>query len=189
MNYGKVYKMDKKLLRKKHIELMKSFMLNKQEKQRADQFLANQFFNTDEYRTASRIGIVLSMPHEVNTYTLIQQMLDDGKQVFVPETNYQLREMSFKHIDDLKHIGKDAKGMNHVNTKTEISNELDLLVVPGVAFNDSGYRIGYGGGYFDKFISTYNQPTISLIYDFQLSDFKVETHDQPVEKLIIATTR
>ena len=79
--------------------------------------------------------------------------------------------------------------MNHVNTKTEISNELDLLVVPGVAFNDSGYRIGYGGGYFDKFISTYNQPTMSLIYDFQLSDFKVETHDQPVEKLIIATTR
>ncbi|WP_312585410.1 5-formyltetrahydrofolate cyclo-ligase, partial [Staphylococcus aureus] len=88
------------------------------------------------YRTASRIGIVLSMPHEVNTYTLIQQMLDDGKQVFVPETNYQLREMSFKHIDDLKHIDKDAKGINHINTKTEISNELDLLVVPGVAFND-----------------------------------------------------
>ncbi|PTK24567.1 5-formyltetrahydrofolate cyclo-ligase, partial [Staphylococcus saprophyticus] len=57
------------------------------------------------------------------------------------------------------------------------------------AFNDSGYRIGYGGGYFDKFISTYNQLTMSLIYDFQLSDFKVETHDQPVEKLIIATTR
>lgn len=181
--------MDKKSLRKIHIQLMKSFMLNEYEKQQADQFLANQFFNTNEYRTASRIGIVLSMPHEVNTYPMIQQMIDDGKQVFVPETNYQLREMSFKNIDDLKHIGKDDKGINHVNTKTEISSDLDLLVVPGVVFNNNGFRIGYGGGYFDKFLSTYNQPTLSLIYDFQLNDFQVETHDQPVEKLIIATTR
>ncbi|MGO2109309.1 MAG: 5-formyltetrahydrofolate cyclo-ligase, partial [Staphylococcus equorum] len=86
------------------------------------------------------------------------------------------------------HIGPDDKGINHVEADTEISNQLDLLIVPGVVFNHSGYRIGYGGGYFDKFLSQNTQPTISLLYDFQLGDFEVESHDQPVEKLIIATT-
>ena len=97
--------------------------------------------------------------------------------------------MTFKHVDDLNHIGPDDKGINHVNTKTEITNKLDLLVVPGVVFNSTGYRIGYGGGYFDKFLSNNKQPTISLLYDFQLNSFETEAHDEPVEKLIIATTK
>ncbi|PHK49755.1 5-formyltetrahydrofolate cyclo-ligase [Staphylococcus edaphicus] len=181
--------MDKTSLRRNNIELMKSFMQNQHNKQHADQFLANHFFNTNEYNGASRIGIVLSMPHEVDTYPIIKQMLVDGKQVFVPETNYQSREMVFKHLDDLDNIAPDDKGINHVNSQTEISNELDLLVVPGVAFNNSGFRVGYGGGYFDKFLNSHHHPTLSLIYDFQLCEFEVESHDRPVEKLIIATTR
>lgn len=97
--------------------------------------------------------------------------------------------MSFKHVDDLSNIGPDDKGINHVISDTEISNDLDLLIVPGLAFNDAGYRIGYGGGYFDKFLTHHQQSTISLIYDFQLDDFEIEAHDQPVQALIIATTK
>ncbi|ALM57166.1 5-formyltetrahydrofolate cyclo-ligase [Staphylococcus equorum] len=179
--------MSKKALRHDKIELMKSFMSN-DKKQSSDQYLANHLFDTSEYKSAKRVGIVLSMPHEVNTYSIIEQMLNEGKTVFVPETNYQSKEMAFKHVDSLDHIGPDDKGINHVEADTKISNQLDLLIVPGVVFNHSGYRIGYGGGYFDKFLSQNTQPTISLLYDFQLGDFEVESHDQPVEKLIIATT-
>lgn len=180
--------MSKKALRQKNINLMKQFM-QQANKQEADQYLRDHFFKTDEYSLSQRIGIVLSMPHEVNTYPIIKQMIDDGKTVFVPETNYQIKDMTFKHVDDLNHIGPDDKGINHVNTKTEITNKLDLLVVPGVVFNSTGYRIGYGGGYFDKFLSNNKQPTISLLYDFQLNSFETEAHDEPVKKLIIATTK
>lgn len=188
MYWGKVFKMSKKLLRQKNINLMKQFM-KQSNKQAADKYLSDHFFNTDEYKLSQRIGIVLSMPHEVNTYPIIQQMIEDGKTVFVPETNYQTREMTFKHVDDLNHIGPDDKGINHVNTDTEITNNLDLVVVPGVVFNNIGYRIGYGGGYFDRFLSNNKQSTISLLYDFQLNSFETEKHDEPVEKLIIATTK
>lgn len=96
--------------------------------------------------------------------------------------------MSFKELDNLSNIAPDDKGINYVTSDTEITNDLDLLIVPGVVFNNKGYRIGYGGGYFDKFLSQHQQPTISLIYDFQINNFEIEAHDQPVQKLIIATT-
>ncbi|SCS23346.1 5-formyltetrahydrofolate cyclo-ligase [Staphylococcus caeli] len=180
--------MTKKTLRQEKLEKMKLFS-QLSDKKLADGFLAKLFFNTEEYQVATRIGIVLSMAHEVDTYSIIQHMLSDGKQVFVPETNYQTRIMTFKRLTHLDNIGPDEKGINHVIQNSEISSALDLLVVPGVVFNQSGYRIGYGGGYFDKFLSHNQQMTISLLYDFQLNEFNPEMHDQPVEKLIIATTR
>ncbi|GAK06480.1 5-formyltetrahydrofolate cyclo-ligase [Geomicrobium sp. JCM 19038] len=64
---------------------------------------------------------------------------------------------------------------------------IDVTVVPGVAFNNKGYRIGYGGGYYDTFLEKYPSiATISLLYDFQLHQ-KVheEPHDQRVDYLII----
>lgn len=185
---GKVSKLDKKSLRQEKIKLMKAFAVEDQ-KSSADQYLTEALMHTSEYESAKRIGIVLSMPHEVDTYPIISKMISDNKKVYVPETNYKAKEMSFKHVDDLSNIGPDDKGINHVISDTEISNDLDLLIVPGLAFNDAGYRIGYGGGYFDKFLTHHQQSTISLIYDFQLDDFEIEAHDQPVQALIIATTK
>ena len=65
------------------------------------------------------------------------------------------------------------------------TNKMDLIVVPGVAFDKLGYRIGYGGGYYDRFLSQHRSNTVSLLYDFQLAQFNIEPHDQPVEQLII----
>ena len=89
------------------------------------------------------------MTHEVDTYPIIETMLSDGKKVFVPNTNYKLKEMNFKQLLSLNRLEKDEKGLLYVNDDTEITDQLDLIV-PGVAFRDDGYRIGYGGGYYDK---------------------------------------
>lgn len=180
--------MTKQSLRQEKLKLMKSFQSNSY-KVESDHYLAEHLYQTSEYKNAKRIGIVLSMPHEVDTYSIIEHMLNDGKIVFVPETDYEHCRMSFKALSHLESIGPDVKGINHVTVEADITNQLDLLVVPGVVFNTIGYRIGYGGGYFDKFLSFYKQSTISLLYDFQLDDFEVESHDEPVEKLIIATTK
>ena len=150
--------------------------------------MKNQLINNTEYKNAKRIGIVLSMTHEVDTYPIIETMLSDGKKVFVPNTNYKLKEMNFKQLLSLNRLEKDEKGLLYVNDDTEITDQLDLIVVPGVAFRDDGYRIGYGGGYYDRFLSDSNANTISLIYDLQLTQFEIESHDQPVEKLIIFNT-
>lgn len=178
--------MTKVEMRKQMLNKMKSF--SSTNKQSADSSLANQLFDTESYQKAQTVGIVLSMPHEVDTYNIIKHMFEDKKQVFVPETNYKLHAMIFKEITDFAEIELDSKGINHVIADNDTTENLDLLIVPGVVFNHHGYRIGYGGGYFDKFLAHHKQETISLVYDFQIDSFEIEDHDQPVDTLIIATT-
>ncbi|MGV3244036.1 5-formyltetrahydrofolate cyclo-ligase [Staphylococcus sp. 11261D007BR] len=179
--------MDKKEIRKTTLHKMKS--LDESSKKQADHYLKEQLLNHSKYQSAQSIGLVLSMPHEVNTDAIIEQALKDDKKVFVPSTQYQTKTMNFQQIYSLDQVEIDSKGIRYVNDDTPINNELDLVIVPGVAFNDEGYRVGYGGGYFDRYLSTYRPQSISLIYDLQLlSSIPVETYDYPVQELIIANT-
>lgn len=175
--------MSKKQIRKATIEKLKGFDL--QQKLKADQWLANRLLNTQVYQDAKSIGFVLSMPHEVDTYQLIKTAIDDNKKVYVPETDYINKYMTFKRLISVDEIEKDRKGIYHSVSNAELTNKMDLLVVPGVAFEKSGYRIGYGGGFYDKFLAQSKIKTISLLYDFQLTTFEKESFDQPVDQLII----
>lgn len=179
--------MSKKQIRKTILSRMKNF--DEEKKLKADNWLMETLIENEAFKKANRIGIFLSMPHEVNTYNIINFALDNGKEIFVPHTDYKKRNMNFKQLLDLSSIATDDKGINYVNNDTFISNDMDLLIVPGVAFQTNGFRIGYGGGYYDKFLSQHDINSISLIYDFQISDFDVERHDQPVDNLIICNTK
>ncbi|UDI78175.1 5-formyltetrahydrofolate cyclo-ligase [Staphylococcus taiwanensis] len=178
--------MIKKDIRKNTLSKMKSF--DKTKKVHADNWLKQQLFNDNWYKNSNRIGIVLSMPHEVDTYQIIKAALLDNKRMFVPNTNYESKDMNFKEIKNLSCIEKDEKGIYFVNEDTETTDQLDLIIVPGVAFREDCYRVGYGGGYYDRFLSHSTAHTLSLIYDFQLTQFDIENHDQPVDKLIIYNT-
>ncbi|GEP84724.1 5-formyltetrahydrofolate cyclo-ligase [Staphylococcus piscifermentans] len=180
--------MKKSDFRKETLKHMKN--LNKSIKEKADQWLAEQLFSTEEYKNAQKIGIVLAMNHEVDTYSIIKQIINQNKQAFVPATEYSTKKMTFQRLTDLSTLAVDEKGIKYVNAPTEKTDQLDLIIVPGVVFNNYGYRIGYGGGYFDKFLSQHRAATISLIYDIQLNnDFNTESHDEKVDRLIIAKTK
>ena len=104
----------------------------------------------------------------------------NDKKVYVPETDYKNKRMSFKRLLSLNDIEKDEKGIYHAVSNTEHTNDMDLLVVPGVAFEENGYRIGYGGGYYDKFLTQFKTRTVSLLYDFQLTTFDKESSINPL---------
>lgn len=178
--------MNKKEIRKEILGKMKAF--NQEDKEKADSWLATQLYNTEAYKNAQSIALVLSLEHEVNTFPIIKQALSDNKSVYVPETDYQNHNMTFKGIHDLSDIEKDSKGIYHSTSDSTTSNDIDLVIVPGVGFQQDGYRIGYGGGYYDKFLTEHHSQTISLLYDFQLVTFQPESFDQPVDKLLIYTT-
>ena len=74
------------------------------------------------------------MTHEVDTYQIIETAIKQKKKVYVPETNYKEGLMTFKRLLSLNEIEKDDKGIYHSISDSELTNYMDLLVVPGVAF-------------------------------------------------------
>lgn len=178
--------MTKKEIRQRILQQLKDF--NGNIKIQADKYLANQLYATSDYQQAQSIALVISFNHEVNTFPIIEQALQDGKSVFVPEMDYERHLMTFKEIFNINDIAKDQKGIYYTTSNGPLTNDIDLVVVPGVGFQHDGYRIGYGGGYYDKFLSTFPTKTISLLYDFQLTTFKPASFDQKVDKLIIYRT-
>lgn len=179
--------MTKKVLRQKTLEKMKQLTIN--QKAQADAWLFEQLIRHPKYQRAEKIGLVLSMPHEVTTDSIIMHALNEGKAVFVPTTDYDNKTMSFQQFTDFNQLATDDRGIRYIKENTPIQNELDLVIVPGVVFNRDGYRIGYGGGYFDRYLSRYQPHTLSLIYPLQINDsIPVEVHDYPVDELIIAHT-
>ena len=91
--------------------------------------------------------------------------MKDHKKIFVIEVDYKSKMMTFKQLLDLNDIERDAKGIYHSISNTETSNQLDLVVVPGVGFKCDGYRIGYGGGFYDRFISSRKQLACYMIFN------------------------
>lgn len=174
---------DKKTLRKEILTQMKQ--QPKLVKDNYDQDIYTQLFSHKHFQSANSVALVLSMKHEVNTRPIIDVLLKNHKKVFVPSTNYETKQMKFQLLQDLESIDVDEKGIQFVNQETEYSDEIDLIIVPGVVFNEEGYRIGYGGGYYDKYLSQYNGHTISLAYPFQLNTFIPESHDFAVQEIII----
>lgn len=137
---------------------------------------------------ASIIGITISAFPEVNTEGIIKRLWDMGKTVVVPKCSPKERLMTFYKIDNydqLETVYMQLKEPNPHLTVAVTPEEIDLLIVPGIVYCHSGYRIGFGGGYYDRFLTKFNGHTISLAFDFQVMDEVVrDVFDMPVDKIV-----
>jgi 5-formyltetrahydrofolate cyclo-ligase len=142
----------------------------------------------DSFIHASTIGLTISRFPEVNTYLLIEKAWALEKSVVVPKCIHSTREMDFRLItsfDQLETVYLDLLEPIEAQTTSIGKDEIDLLIVPGVVFAENGYRIGFGGGYYDRYLKNYNGKTISLAFDCQVKDFvPKEQHDLPVASII-----
>lgn len=143
-----------------------------------------RLFNHSYWKSAKTIGITMSMPHEIDTMPIIRMAHIENKRIFVPECDYNDRTMQFAQYTHPTEIYVDHYGINAVSNPTNYLNEPDLIIVPGVVFNQKGYRIGYGGGFYDRFLLNFKGHTISFALDEQMAEFEHEKHDIPVEYLI-----
>ena len=137
------------------------------------------------YRNAAAVYGYLPFNQEVDLRPLLQQALTDGKQVALPKCYG--REMRFILISDLSQVRPSAFGAPEPIDDAPIArDETALVIVPGVAFDRRGYRIGYGGGYYDRFLNLEpNHPTLAVCYAFQvLPQLEPEQHDIPVQILL-----
>ncbi|CJD55599.1 5-formyltetrahydrofolate cyclo-ligase [Streptococcus pneumoniae] len=170
-------------LRKKILQEMKA--IPREQKQAMDQALTDQFLKHPFYQEAKVIATYLSFPHEFQTQGLIEQALKDGKKVLIPKT-YPKRRMDFV-VYDPQQLVKTSFGLLEPQGDLEVvdASQIDLIHVPGLAFTMEGYRIGYGGGYYDRYLEQFTGHTLSTIYPCQIRDFIPENHDIPVEEVLI----
>ena len=150
------------------------------------QALAEQFFRTDAYRNAKSIYGYLPYNQEVRTVPMLEQALRDGKRVAVPKCYGD--EMRFIWMEDLNRVEKGYAGIPEPIEDGPIADDPTALVLmPGMAFDPQGHRIGYGGGFYDKFLAGEAHPTLALCYDFQVFEsLETEEFDIPVDLVLWA---
>ena len=170
-------------LRKQVLQEMKA--LPREEKQFIDQALTERLLQHPFYQEAKVIASYLSFSHEFQTQELIEQALKDGKKVLIPKT-YPKGRMEFV-VYDPQQLVKTAFGLLEQQGDLEVvdASQIDLIHVPGLAFTTEGYRIGYGGGYYDRYLEHFSGHTLSTIYPCQIQDFIPENHDIPVQEVLI----
>ena len=177
--------MNKKELRKS-IREKKRAMTEAQIREKSEN-LTRLFLASEEYRTARSIYGYLPYNQEVRTVPLLEHALREGKRVAVPKCYGD--EMRFIWMEDLSQVEKGYAGIPEPIADGPIADdETALVLMPGMAFDKEGHRIGYGGGFYDKFLSAEpNHPTLALCYEFQmLPSLETEEHDIPVDFVIWA---
>lgn len=149
--------------------------------------LAQLFFASRAYQNAKTIYGYLPYNQEVRTVPMLERALKDGKKVAVPKVYGE--EMKFLYLDDLTAVAKGYAGIPEPIADEPVAHdETALVLMPGLAFDPQGHRIGYGGGFYDKFLAAEpNHPTLALCYEFQmLPKLDVEDHDIPVDTVLWA---
>ena len=170
-------------LRKQVLQEMKA--LSQKQKIAMDRVLTERFLDHPFYQEAKAIATYLSFTHEFQTQGLIDQALKDGKKVLIPKT-YSKGRMEFV-VYDPQQLKKTSFGLLEPQGDLEVvdASQIDLIHVPGLAFTKEGYRIGYGGGYYDRYLENFAGQTMSTIYPCQVQEFNSEDHDIPVQEVLI----
>ncbi len=124
---------------------------------------------------------ISSKPGEVDTQGLIHSALEEGKRVCVPVIEPENAELGLVEINSLDNLEPGYFGIlepqNGVRQPLD-SIDWDLAVVPGIAFDRLGHRIGFGKGYYDKLLAAKDSPKIGLAYNFQVVEpFETLPHD------------
>ncbi|KPU26707.1 5-formyltetrahydrofolate cyclo-ligase [Caloranaerobacter sp. TR13] len=181
--------MDKNELRKKILNKRKE--LSNKDIVNLSNKIIDLLINTTLYKNANYIMAYIDFRNEVKTEKLIKKSLEIGKKIIIPISLTESKELLLSELKDYDNeLTTGAYGI--LEPKKEFIRKvspqiLDLIIVPGVVFDKRGYRIGYGGGYYDKFLLNISKsvPKVALAFDFQIVEkINQEKHDIPVDYII-----
>lgn len=177
--------MEKKTLRKKI--LAERDAQSKAQRAEKDELIWKRLFNTEEYQKAITIFTFISFKSEVFTHAAIEKILKDGKRVCVPVIPQKKGLMEARYIEQFSDLKIGLYNILEPPSTAEKANEkdIDFVIAPGAVFTRTGKRIGYGGGYYDRFLSNFNGDIIAIGYDLQIvDDFRIDAWDVKIPKII-----
>lgn len=183
-------KEEKKILRNKILIIRNS--LDKEVKEAMDDEIYNKLITSDLYIKAKNIFVYLSFGSEIQTKNIITKALRDGKEVYIPKIYKEdklMKAVRLKSFNDLKEnsmgILEPIDDSNYIDKR-----EIDVILVPGVVFDLNGNRIGYGGGYYDRYLQDIKEirNKVVLAYDLQIVDsINPDIHDIAFDYIITNT--
>lgn len=167
--------------------------MDPEERRARSRKIAAKLMETDEYLGAKTIMVYISFDSEAETWELIEDMLRGRKRVAVPVADAgggTLKPCVIKDLDPSQ-MEKNRFGILEPKRKKEIPlPEIQLVVVPGIAFDSGGNRLGWGRGYYDKFLHTLPEkiPVVGLGFDFQILEggnrLPCENYDRRVDAVV-----
>jgi 5-formyltetrahydrofolate cyclo-ligase len=151
--------------------------------------ISNSVISTKEYQSSLSVGIYYSIGSEVKTFDIIKHSLENKKEIALPRVIDSTKIQFFKIMEDKFEKIKLTKGKYGIfenSMSTTIIDKIDLLIIPGIAFDLKGCRIGYGKGYYDRFLSLGKSKCImGLSYESQIiNEIPNNEHDIPVDIII-----
>lgn len=157
-------------------------------KEQKDAAIAAQVRRLWQYQRNAILLIYVSTPIEVDTFRIIRQAIEDGKRVAVPRCVPDTRNMEFYYIQSTDELEPGMFGV--LEPKADPENlyketEGGLCIVPAFSYDWSGYRLGYGKGYYDRFLSRFDGNMVGICYsDCVQKSLPHGRYDRPVELLV-----
>ena len=139
----------------------------------------------EQFKKSEHILVYLSKEKEVDSHALVRELIHSHKEVYAPKVNGRdLHAYKINRWEELEPGHFDVLEPIHKHQKIPLS-QLDLILVPGIAFTPDGHRIGYGKGYYDGLLKDMDAIKIGLAFEEQMVDeFPTEDHDIPVDIVI-----
>ncbi len=178
----------KNFIRRINLNKRKNLTFHKKEKK--DIYIFERLINLDEFLNSDVILSYVSILTEVDTINFIKYCFKKNKKIAVPVCDKGSNVMNFYYINDLKELKISNYSLLEPIIKKEnlcCYNEKVkyFCVVPGLAYDISGNRIGYGKGYYDRFLSNFNCLKVGVCYDFNLyTKIKVNFYDVPMNLIL-----
>ena len=181
--------MSKERVRKETLELRKAISTEELVKKSKD--VAEKLFSTELYKNANTIMAYVDFRNEVKTEKIIKTAIADGKRIVIPISVIATRQLILSEIINYD-IELESGAYGILEPRADYIREVDpslvdLVLVPGVAFDERGFRIGYGGGYYDRFLDRVRPETakIALAVEVQMVEYAFEdSHDIAVDMII-----
>jgi 5-formyltetrahydrofolate cyclo-ligase len=178
--------MDKKTFRRSQFDLLKA--ISPLEYEQKVFSIEQTLFQSEEWKSSEVIAATVSKHPEINTWNIIKRAWEEGKKVCVPKCKPSTKELDFYELNTFTNLEKvfyDLYEPIPSLTKSVHKENIHTVIVPGLAYTEKGYRLGFGGGYYDRFLSGYEGCTLSLAFREQLVEkLPVESFDMPVDKII-----
>lgn len=163
------------------------------ERRRRSEAIRRKVFRLTAFRRAKTVLCYVALPYEVQTWQMIEEMLERGKRVAVPVSQPRTKRLRVCEVRaPAAELTRGAFGVwepRRPSARPVPVRELDLVLVPGIAFDRRGHRLGHGHGYFDRFLARLPKttPTVGLAFRFQLLNrLPRAAHDHAVQTILTA---